>query len=344
MDTSARNIYRILAIITSFIVLVLIAVTVHRQLIWIGTAFFLAVALNPAVNFFSLHLTRGRRTLAIAVTFVVGLLVVGLLVASLVPPVVHQSQDLINHFPEYTDQAVNADNFLGDTIRRYDLVQRVKNDQAELVKQASQFGGSFFVVLREIFTSIAATVTVLALTFFMLLEGPRWLENLWTRYDNNKRRHHQKLAHEMYEAVTGYVNGNLLTSLIAGVTTFIMLTILGIPYAAPLSIFVAVMDLVPLVGATLGAIVVILVALFKSPIAALVMLIFFVIYQQVENHVLQPVVYGKTVRISPMLVLIAVLIGAGLGGLIGGLVAIPVAASLQIVAKDYIDARESRVK
>lgn len=337
MDTSARNIYRIMAIAGSFVLLVLIAIKVHHQLIWIGTAGFLAVALNPAVEYFSRRVTNGRRGLSITITLLLLFLALALLVASLVPPIVHQSQDLLNHFPEYTDKLVNSHNFVGRAIRRYDLVARIKADQAELVNQASQFGGSFFGVLRSVFTSIAATVTVLALTFFMLLEGPGWLDKFWRRYQSSHKRHYQKLAQEMYQSVTGYVNGNLLTSVLAGMTAFVMMAILGVPYAAPLAIFVAVMDLVPLVGATLASIVVVVVALFVSTTAAIVMLIFFIIYQQLENHVLQPIVYGKTVRISPLLVLVAVLIGAGLAKLLGALVAIPVAASLQILVKDYFD-------
>lgn len=342
MDTSARNIYRIMAIIGSFVLLVLIAVKVHRELIWIGTAFFLAVALNPAVEFFRKRLTKGQRGLAIAVTLLIFFLSLALLVASLVPPIVHQSKELVNHFPEYTDKLINAQNFVGRAIRRYDLVARVKADQAELLRQASQFGGSFFVVLRGVFTSLAATITVLALTFFMLLEGPGWLDQFWSRYHTPNKRHHQKLIHEMYQAVTGYVNGNVLTSLIAGLSAFIMMEILRIPYSAPLAIFVGIFDLVPLVGATIASLVVVAIALFQSTTAAIIMLIFFIVYQQLENHLLQPVVYGKTVRISPLLVLIAVLIGAGLGKLLGALVAIPVAASLQIVAKDYLNSRQDK--
>ncbi|HSX15103.1 MAG TPA: AI-2E family transporter [Candidatus Saccharimonadales bacterium] len=337
MDTSAKNIYRILIIITSFILIVWVAVQVHRQLIWIGTAFFLAVALNPAVEWFRKHFTRGNRGLAITVTITILIAALGFIIASLVPPVVHQSQGLVNNLPNYTDNLVHSDNVVGQAIRKYDLVTRVKSDQTQLVHQVTTFGGSFFTVVRDIFSSLAATVTVFALTIFMLLEGHGWIEGAWARYHSAKKPHYQKLTRDMYVATTGYVNGNILTSIIAAITSGIMLIILGIPYAAPLAIFVGIMDLVPLVGATLGSIAVVIVALFQSVTAAVIMLIFFLVYQQTENHILQPLVYGKTVRISPLLVLVAVLIGAGLGGLLGGLVAIPVAASIQIMARDYLD-------
>jgi len=335
MDTSARNIYRILAIITSFALLLLVAAKVERQLIWIGTAFFLAVALNPAVEFFAKYVTGRRRGLAIGITFLCLMIVLAGVVASLAPPLVRQSRGLVNNLPAYTDHLTKSPNLVGHMIRRYDLVERIKADQSQIVHQISSFGGSFFVVLRKIFSSLAATVTVLGLTFFMLLEGPNWIGQAWLRYRSPKKRHYQELVHQMYHSVTGYVNGNLLTSVLASILVALMLLILHVPYAAALAILVGVMDLIPLVGATLGAIVVIIVSLFHSEAAAVIMLIFFLIYQQTENHVLQPIVYGKTVRISPLLVLVSVIIGAGLGGLLGALVAIPIAASIQILIKDY---------
>lgn len=344
MDTSARNIYRILIIITSFVVLLLVAVAVKRQLIWIGTAIFLSIALNPAVDFLSKRVTKRRRGLAIALTFLALIIALAGVVAALTPPLVRQSRGLVNNLPQYTNNLVNSPDLVGRTIRKYDLVKRIKSDQSQLVHQISTFGGSFFTVLRSIFSSLAATITVLGLTYFMLLEGPGWIAQAWLRYRSPKKRHYQELSHEMYHSVTGYVNGNLLTSVIASLASGAMLLILGIPYAAALAIFVGVMDLVPLVGATLGAVVVVTVALFHSTTSAIIMAIFFLAYQGIENHVLTPIIYGKTVRISPLLVLVAVLIGAGLGGLLGGLVAIPTAASIQILLKEYYQSRSAKTQ
>ena len=336
MDTSFRNIYRILAIIASFGLLIMIAVAVKRELIWIGTAGFLAIALNPAVEWFSQYITRRHRAPAIALTFLALILVLVILVAALVPPVVRQSRNLVDNLPAYTSSLTTSSNVVGQSIRKYDLVSRVKSDQAQLVRQVTQFSGSFLSVLRAIFSSLAATVTVLGLTFFMLLEAPGWIETFWLHYRTGERAHLQRLANEMYRAVTGFVNGNVLTSIFAAIATAIMLIVLGVPYVAALSLLVGVMDLVPLVGATLGAIAVVTVALFHSVTAGIIMLVFYIIFQQVENHVTQPLVYGKTVKISPLLVLSSVIIGAGLGGLLGALVAIPIAASLQILVKDYL--------
>lgn len=335
MDTSFRNIYRILAIIASFAILLLVAVKVERELIWIGTAFFLAIALNPAVEFFAKRVTHRHRGLAIGLTFISLIIFLGGVIASLAPPLVRQSKGLVDNLPTYTSNLVNSRGLVGHTIRKYDLVKRIKSDQSQLVHQATSFGGSFFTVIQGIFSSLAATITVLGITFFMLLEGPRWIDRSWMRYHSPKKKHYQLLARQMYHSVTGYVNGNLLTSVIASIAVAIMLVILHVPYAAPLAIFVGIIDLVPLVGATLGSIAVITVSLFHSTTAAIIMLIFFIIYQQSENHIFQPIVYGKTVKISPLLVLVSVLIGAGLGGLLGALVSIPVAASVQILIKDY---------
>jgi predicted PurR-regulated permease PerM len=168
-----------------------------------------------------------------------------------------------------------------------------------------------------------------------------WLGRLWARWRVENKRHHQELANEMYHTVTGYVTGNILTSVVASIAAWIAMLVVGVPYSAPLAITVGVVDLIPLVGATLSSIIVITVALFQSLTAAIIMLIYFIVYQLLENHILQPLIYGKTVQISPLLVLISVLIGAGLGGLLGALVAIPVAASVQILVKDYLKTRRS---
>jgi len=222
------------------------------------------------------------------------------------------------------------------------LQQSISTSQDQLANYVSSAGGSVLVIARSVFSSFAAAVTILGLMVFMLLEGPGWLEVFWRAVPPKQRAHNKTLANQMYEAVAGYVTGNLLTSLLAAVLVSIMLTIVRVPYAVPLGILVGIFDLLPLVGATLGAILVITVALFASFPAAVVMVIFFVVYQQLENHFLQPVIYGRTVQMSPLLVLVSVLLGAGVAGLIGALVAIPIGASVQILVKDRAEQRRQR--
>jgi predicted PurR-regulated permease PerM len=151
----------------------------------------------------------------------------------------------------------------------------------------------------------------------------------------------RSVGHDIYKTVGGYVTGNLAISLIAGVSTTIVLLIMGVPYAVALGLLVAILDLIPLAGATVAGIIVVAVALLHSIPAGIVLLIFVIAYQQLENHVLQPLVYGRTVKLSPLVVLISVLIGAALAGILGALAAIPVAGSIQVIARDALAARRT---
>lgn len=344
MDISTRTILRVLLVTSGFVGVLWIAYLARTELVWLGTAFFLAVALNPLVEWLTKHTPKHNRLLSIAMVSLLLLLVLAFIVISFVPPLVQQSTQLSRNLPAYTDQLVHGHSFVSDQIRHYNLVDRIRESQDQLLKYASTAGSQFFTIVRGVFASFLAAITILGLTFFMLLEGPGWVAAFWSAVPARQREHGQYLANQMYRAVTGYVTGNLLTSLIAALGVTIVLAILHVPYAIPLGIFVGIMDLLPLVGATLGAVVVVLVALLTSPFAALVMLVFFLIYQQVENHILQPIIYGRTVEISPLLVLISVLIGAAAGGIVGAIVAVPVFASLQIVVKDYANGRAKAAK
>ncbi|HEY6736710.1 MAG TPA: AI-2E family transporter [Candidatus Saccharimonadia bacterium] len=337
MSISSRSIMKVLALTWLFVGAVFVANLVRRELVWIGSAFFLAVAFNPAVGYVARYMPRKSRGLATGLVFAFALLTLAGVAALFVPPLVSQSGQLASNLPGYTEQLVNGHSWVSDQARSFHLVERIKQSQDQLVAYVSAAGGSFFVFLRNVFSSFAAGLTIIGLTFFMLMEGPVWVENTWKLVSPKHRAHWRNLVQEMYQAVTGYVSGNLLTSLLAAVATGLMLVVVHVPYAIPLGILVGLFDLLPLVGATLGAVIVVVAALFTSVAAAIAMVIFFVVYQQVENHVLQPVVYGRTVKMSPLAVLVSVLIGAGLGGILGALVAIPVGASVQILVRNYIE-------
>ncbi len=342
MEIPSRTILKILALTTGFFAVLMLCYLARHELVWIGTAFFLAVAFNPAVEWVTRFMPRRHRGLAIGTVFILVGLVFTFLVVSFVPPLVQQTAALTRDLPKYTDQLVHGSGFVPDLIREFQLVDRIKDSQDQLTNYASSAGSQFVGVLGSVFSSVVAGITILALTFFMLLEGPAWVKAFWRTVPDSRREHLEHLANQMYRSVTGYVNGNLLTSLIAAVTTALALALVGVPFAIPLGIFVGIMDLLPLIGATIGAVVVLLVAGFTSLTALIFMAIFFVIYQQLENHVLQPVVYGKTVDISPLLVLVSVLMGAAVGGIVGAIVAIPVFASLQILIKDFVERRRAK--
>ena len=186
-------------------------------------------------------------------------------------------------------------------------------------------------------TGVAETITAIFLTLFLMLELPTLSAGVLSLLPEKRAERVSRLAVDVNRQVGGYVIGNLAISVIAGLVTGISLWILGVPYAAALGILMGVFDLVPLIGATVGAIAAIGVAFAaQGPTAGIIMLIINIVYQQVENHVLQPIVYRKTVQLSAFLVLVAVLLGGALLGVLGALVAIPVAGSIQVIARDLL--------
>ncbi len=177
------------------------------------------------------------------------------------------------------------------------------------------------------------------MTIFMLLEGPVWMERFYSLLSPASQPRWRAIGRDVYRTVGGYVTGNLLISIIAGVVSTVVLVVMGVPFAVALGLLVAILDLVPLAGATIAAVVVGTVAFLHSIPAGIVMVVFFLAYQQLENHVLQPLIYGRTVQLSPLVVLISVLIGAELAGILGALAAIPVAGSIQVFLRDWLARR-----
>ena len=199
--------------------------------------------------------------------------------------------------------------------------------------------GAALSVTKSIITIIAATVTIVFLTFFMLLEGKGWVERVYSLFPEESQPRWRRVGDDIYETVGGYVTGNILISLIAGTSITIVLLIMGVPYAVALGLLVAFLDLIPLAGATIAGIIVAIVAFLHSVPAGIVAVVFVIVYQQLENHFLQPVIYGRTVQLSPLVVLISVLVGAELAGILGALAAIPVAGSLQVIVRDQLAMR-----
>jgi predicted PurR-regulated permease PerM len=170
----------------------------------------------------------------------------------------------------------------------------------------------------------------------MLLEGSAWMERIYSLFSAGSQARVRRIGEDIYKSVGGYVTGNIVISLIAGASATIVLLIMGVPYAVALGLLVAVLDLIPLAGATLAGIVVTLVAFVHTVPAGIVLLVFVIVYQQIENHFLQPVIYGRTVQLSALTVIVSVLVGAELAGILGALAAIPVAGTLQVLIRDQL--------
>ena len=309
-------------------------------LTWILVAIFLAVALNPAVEAFE---RRGlARHWAASLVFGLALLAligIGFLV---VPPLVTQVSDFIDAVPDFVDDLTAGRGPLGWLQDEYQIVDRIR-EAIERQGAGGVLGLSAGVldVVRSIITAVVGVITIIFLTFFMLLEGPRTVDGILRIVPDSARPRYERVGREIYRSISGYVTGNLLISLLAGTLATVVLYAVGSEFAIALGLLVAILDLIPLAGATLAAIVVSTVVFIETDwVRCLIVIVFFIAYQQFENHVVQPLVYGRTVQLSPLAVLCAVLVGAQLAGILGALLAIPVAGSLIAIGREIIEYRQ----
>jgi predicted PurR-regulated permease PerM len=316
----------------------LVYLTLGAWLLVFGCAF-LAVSINPAVDWLSRFMPWKNRGLAIVTVMIAGLAVVALLLVSFVPPLVKQTVALADQSPQLVGQLTSGSGVVARLVQKYNLIDQVKAGQSQIIGSVTSFSGQALGILGNIFFGFTVVLFGLGLVFFMSLEGPKWFELAFKALPKRHAAHARKLAGQMYHAITGYVIGSLAASLVITAITAGLLFAVGVPYALPLGILVGLLDLVPLVGTVIGAVIVSLVSWFTSPLAAIVMAIYFLIYMQVEGQALKPLIYGRTVKVSPLVVLVAILLGVQLAGIFGALVAIPVAASVQILVRDYFERR-----
>jgi predicted PurR-regulated permease PerM len=307
---------------------ILVVWSTRRVLVWIAVALFLALALDPLVTALQRRGVR-RRGGAVAVVYLAGLLVVAGLAALFVPLVVRQATSLVDDAPRFTEQLTSGQGPLGFLQSRFGVVDKVRG------AVENNGAGTALSVTRGVVTGVAGVVTIAFLTLFMLLEGPRWRDRAAALLPDRSRERWTRVGGEIARTIGGYVSGNLLLSVMAGTATTLVLLGAGVPDAVALGVVVALLDLIPLAGATVAAVLVTLVALTASVTSAVVVGVFFLLYQQLENHVLQPLVYGRTVELSPLTVLISVLVGAELAGIVGALAAIPVAGTIRVLLRDW---------
>ena len=326
------------------VALALWVVYVARQVLtWVLVSAFLALALNPAVEWLQRRRGIRRRAAAAAVIYVGAIAALVGFAFLIIPPAVDQVRGLADATPHYVHDLTAGRGPLGFLQRDYHVVDRVR-DALHGGGTAKLAGGAGTVVsiTKGVLTAIVAVVTIAFMTFFMIVEGPTWADRFFGLLATEAEPRWRAVGRRIYQAVSGYVTGNLLKSAIAGGATALVLFVLGVPYALALGLLVAILDLIPLAGATVAGVIVITIGFLTSVTAGVVVAVFFILYQQLENHLLQPLVYGRTVRLSPLTVLIAVLVGAEVAGVLGALGAIPIAGAIQIVLIDWGDRRRER--
>lgn len=339
LTISTETFVRLILMVVATLVVLMSAYKAAHALLLLFSAFFLALALNSPVSWIARHLPgkrRNSRTLATILSFLIVIVFLGGLLALLVPPLIRQTESFINAAPHLVRELRSQDTAVGQIIRKYHLESQVNSFSSQLSGNLKHIGGSAFSTVRKIGSSAFSLLAILALTFMMLVEGPSWLAFARDLIPDRHQRLADRLATDMYKVIKGYVNGQVTLAAIAACLILPAVLMLHISYAFALFVIIFICGLIPMVGHTIGAIIVTMVALFHSTGSAAVILIYYILYQQVENYLIQPRIQANSTNMSPLLVFASVIVGVSFGGLFGGLVAIPLAGCIRIALLEYL--------
>jgi predicted PurR-regulated permease PerM len=337
-----RAVFVILSGVLVFSVGVLLLWKLQRILALVIIAAFFAIILNPLVDLVTR--LRIRRSLATTIVFLLGVGAFAGMAYTFVRPIYDAGQDFARNIPGFVERAQNGQGRVGELVKRFDLEKKVQENAPKLQEALKNAGGPAVHAAQRVASGLLALLTILVLTFLMLLEAPAIISSFLSLLSPERAVQVRRIGQDAARAVTGYMAGNLLISVIAGLVTWIFLTIVGVPFAGVLGLWVGFADLLPLVGATIGAIPTILIAFLTSTGAGIAVVLMYIVYQQVENHVLQPLVMSRTVHLNPLGVLLSVLVGVELAGFVGALLAIPAAGAIQVMVRDLWDDRQQRLK
>lgn len=339
-DSGSRTVVRNVLVVLAVVFAVYLIYLLRRPISWLVIAAFLAVALASPIAVLARHMPRGS---AIALVYSLVVLIPVGLGALLIPPLVNQAQDLVNDVPGYVD---DVEHFVNDnaTLQKlhddYNITDKLSAEASKLPSKIGDAGKTLSDIGVGLINRIFAGVTILILSIFMVSGGGKWIERFVAAQQLSHRERMKRTLDNIASAIAGYVGGALIQATLAGFFAFIMLTVLGAPFAGALALVIAFGDLIPVVGATLAALVVGIVLLFVNfPVALIVWIIYAIIYQQIENYVIQPQIQGRAVQVEAILILVAVLFGSTLFGVLGALLAIPAAATLQITWKEFVGYR-----
>jgi predicted PurR-regulated permease PerM len=303
---------------------------------------FFAVVLSPAVS--GLVRLKIRRGLATAIVFFLGMATFGGLGYLFIHPLYQQAIHFANDLPGTLARVQDGKGRIGSIIARYHLQKDAATYIPKIRDYLSHLGGPALGIARTVLSGLGGLVLLSIMTFLMLLEGPSIVNAALRILSPQHARRVRRILDDVAKSVTGYVIGNFTTSVIAGVVCTVALLVLGVPFALVFGVWVALVDFIPLVGGLLAGVPTVAFAFLHSPLAGIVTLIVFLVYQQLENHVLNPLIMSKTVNLGALWVLLSVLAGAELAGFVGALLAIPAAGTIHVIARDIWDERRGRLK
>ena len=339
LTVSFQTFVRLTLLVVATIILLGALHKAAHALLLIFIAFFLTLALNGPVYWLSRQLPgkrRGSRSIATTLSFLVVIILLGGFIAGIAPPLARQTGNLVNAAPRLVQDFRSQNSQVGRLIRHYHLEKQVDTFSSQLSARLKNAGGAAFSTAQRIGSSFFSLVTILVLTFMMLVEGPRWLAFVRDVVPDKHHNMADRLAGDMYRVIKGFVNGQVTLAALASVLIMPAVLLLHIGYPAALMVIIFICGLIPLVGHTIGAIIVTLVALFHSTSAAIIILAYYILYQQIENYLIQPRIQANSTNMSPLLVFMSVVVGVSFGGLFGGLVAIPAAGCLRIALLEYL--------
>jgi predicted PurR-regulated permease PerM len=348
IDAPTRTFVRFWLVPVGLLLAGLAVYSARTALIILGTALFLALALNAPVTKLARVLPGNSRGLSTAIAYVVVVILLGAFVFLAVPPIVEQTVKFIQTVPQLVDGARDQWRGLNGLIDEYNLHSQI--DQATTSIQqsasgwASSVGTNLISGIGSLFGLITATILVLVLSFLMLIEGPGLMQKFWALYrDADRRDLHHSVVHRMHAVVSGYVTGQLTVSglggLAAGLVVFGLSFFFDIPsnLAIPAAAITFILSLIPMFGATIGGILIASLLSFNDYRAAIVYIVFFVIYQQIENNYISPTIQSKRLELSALTILASVTIGLYLFGIAGGIISIPIAGCLKVLLDTYLE-------
>jgi len=342
---SNRTILRVIGLIVLTILVLRFVNNISHQLELIFIAFFLSMALNPAVSWIAHYLKLKTRAMATGIAYLAVVVVLGVFAVLVFPPLVRETVDFVKQAPETISSLNDESSPAGRIVKRYKLQETVNGFSANIKDRTKDIKEPVISTAGKIGSMLISILTVFVLTFMMLVEGPMLIKRYWQMHPSHRLEHDRAIIQRMYKIVTSYVNGQVLIAGIAALFAMVMLIISSTLFNVSLNVvalggIVFLFGLIPLIGNTLAAAMVTLVCLLSSWGLALVAIIYFLLYQQIENVTLQPYIQAKNNELTPLLVFMAALLGVGLGGVLGAFVAIPSAGCAKILLMDYLKTKK----
>jgi predicted PurR-regulated permease PerM len=339
ISITMRSVVEVLASILGVVALVAFASVAWGAITFVLIALLAALALNPAVEFFASH--GLRRGWAAVLVFVLAVIAVGLLGLLLIPPLVSQITHFIHILPAKLDQLSRGHGPFGFLERKFHVVQEANKllSSKSLSSTASGVAGSGLGVALSVAGTVIGLVVIAFMTFFMLLEGPEWVERIMSLVPSRVEPRCRRISTGIARTVSGFVGGNLLASVLAGAITATVLFVAGLPYPIPLGVLVGFLDLLPIFGAFVALLIVAAVAFAHGILTGVIVTGITFAYHQVEVYYLRPIIYGRMIKLSPLAILVAATVGTEVAGPLGAIAAIPVGGAIQLILLEVLDAR-----